>query len=58
MRDHIFGWSYPPGAQYDPSAPYNQTDYDDDDEDDFDPSDPTDEDYVPDHINYEVIDEA
>ncbi len=21
-----FGWSYPPGAEDDPSAPYNQTD--------------------------------
>ena len=22
----IFGWSYPPGAENDPNAPYNQTD--------------------------------
>lgn len=22
----IFGWSYPPGAEHDPNAPYNQED--------------------------------
>jgi len=25
----VFGWSYPPGAENDPYAPYNQTDEDD-----------------------------
>jgi hypothetical protein len=28
MRDRTFGWSYPPGAEHDPSAPYNQTEDD------------------------------
>lgn len=29
MTRNIFGWSYPPGAENDPNAPYNQPDYDD-----------------------------
>lgn len=24
MRHGVFGWSYPPGAENDPNAPYNQ----------------------------------
>jgi len=26
MTRNIFGWSYPPGAENDPNAPYNQPD--------------------------------
>jgi len=26
MSRHPFGWSYPPGAENDPNAPYNQPD--------------------------------
>lgn len=29
MSRNPFGWSYPPGAENDPNAPYNQPDYDD-----------------------------
>lgn len=26
MGRNIFGWDYPPGAEHDPNAPWNQTD--------------------------------
>lgn len=26
MREKIFGWGYPPGAEHDPNAPYNKHD--------------------------------
>lgn len=26
MNRHPFGWSYPPGAEHDPNAPWNQVD--------------------------------
>lgn len=29
MSRSIFGWDYPPGAENDPNAPYNQVDEDD-----------------------------
>ena len=30
----VFGWDYPPGTEFDPHAPWNQTDDDHDPEDD------------------------
>ena len=30
MREPNFGWAYPPGAENDPRAPYNQTEEDGD----------------------------
>lgn len=37
----VFGWNYPPGAEHDPFAPWNQPEQDEDwsEKDDTDPDD-------------------